>query len=86
MLLLDEPTRGIDVGAKAELYRQHRPAGAGGLAVLVIRPSCRSFGPERPRLVLREGRMAGELERDELSPERVMAHAFGLGAQPEAWA
>ena len=37
-------------------------------------------------LVLREGRMAGELERDELSPERVMAHAFGVGAQQGAWA
>jgi len=77
ILIFDEPTRGIDVGAKEEFYRIIMECAGRGAAVLLIS----SEMPELMRLsdriiVLREGRVAGELARNEFDAERLLSLAF----------
>ena len=81
LLLLDEPTRGIDVGAKAEIYDLvHRLAGE-GLAVLFVSSEMEEILSLSDRaLVMHEGRLAGGLSRSELSEENVMRLAAGNGS------
>jgi ribose transport system ATP-binding protein len=78
VLLLDEPTRGIDVGAKAEIYDLvHRLAGE-GLAVLFVSSEMEEVLSLADRaVVMHEGRLAGSLSREELSEENVMRLAAG---------
>jgi ribose transport system ATP-binding protein len=86
LLLLDEPTRGIDVGAKAEIYDLvHRLAGE-GLAVLFVSSEMEEILSLADRvLVMHEGRLAGGLSRGELSEENVMRLAAGgVGARMTA--
>jgi ribose transport system ATP-binding protein len=78
VLLLDEPTRGVDVGAKAEIYRLIEALTAAGHAVLLASSDL----PEVLRLadrvlVLREGRLAGELAGDEVTQLAIMQLAVG---------
>jgi ABC-type sugar transport system ATPase subunit len=78
IFIFDEPTRGIDVGAKAEIYALIRELAEKGAAVLMIS----SEMPELLRmsdriLVLHEGAMVGEMSRAEASEERVVAYASG---------
>jgi ribose transport system ATP-binding protein len=82
VLLLDEPTRGIDVGAKAEIYDLvHRLAGE-GLAVLFASSEMEEILSLSDRaLVMHEGRLAGGLSRAELSEENVMRLAAGGPAE-----
>ncbi len=78
VLLLDEPTRGIDVGAKQEIYREiNRLAQTGMGIVLVSSELPEVLGLSDRVLVLHEGRLAGEFTRREATPERVMAAATG---------
>ena len=85
VLLLDEPTRGIDVGAKAEIYDLvHRLAGE-GLAVLFVSSEMEEVLSLSDRaLVMHEGRLAGELGRGELSEENVMRLAAGAAERISA--
>jgi ribose transport system ATP-binding protein len=78
VLLLDEPTRGIDVGAKAEIYDiVHRLAGE-GLAVLFVSSEMEEILSLADRaLVMHEGRLAGRLDRENLTEENVMRLAAG---------
>ncbi len=78
VLLLDEPTRGIDIGAKAEIYDLlHRLAGE-GLAILFVSSDMEEVLSLADRLlVMHEGRIAGGLGRDELTEENVMRLAAG---------
>jgi ribose transport system ATP-binding protein len=78
VLFFDEPARGIDVGAKAELFQLVGELAQEGRAIVLIS----SYLPELINLcdrivVMREGRVAGELARDEFSEERVIALATG---------
>ncbi len=83
ILLLDEPTRGVDVGAKAEIYRHLRQFARDGMATLVISSDLPELLLLCDRiLVMREGRMAGELSRAEATEETILALA--LPVQPEA--
>jgi len=80
VLLLDEPTRGVDVGAKAEIYRLIEQLTAKGHAVLLASSDL----PEVVRLadrvlVLREGHLVGELGRPEISQLSIMRLAMGAG-------
>jgi ribose transport system ATP-binding protein len=78
LLLLDEPTRGIDVGAKQEIYRLMEELAGGGVAILFVSSEMEEILRMSDRaLVMHEGRMAGELQRDELSEEAVMQLATG---------
>jgi len=78
VLLLDEPTRGVDVGAKAEIYRLIRRLAEGGMATLLISSDLPELLAMSDRvLVMRGGRLAGELPRAEATEERVLALALG---------
>ncbi|HSU05092.1 MAG TPA: sugar ABC transporter ATP-binding protein [Acetobacteraceae bacterium] len=76
VLLLDEPTRGIDVGAKAEIYQLLAELAAAGLAVIMVSSELPELLSQCDRiLVLREGRPTALLDRNEFSAERVLAFA-----------
>ncbi len=76
VFLLDEPTRGIDVGAKVEVYRLIGELATHGGAVLVVSSDMLELLGLCDRiLVMRGGRLAGELDRDGFSQERIMALA-----------
>ncbi|HLA78601.1 MAG TPA: ATP-binding cassette domain-containing protein [Vicinamibacteria bacterium] len=76
VLLLDEPTRGIDVGAKAEIYDLVSRLAASGLAVLLVSSELPELlGLSHRILVLSQGRPTAELPADEATAERVMAAA-----------
>lgn len=78
VLFLDEPTRGIDVGAKQEIYAQiNRLAKAGIAIVLVSSELPEVLGLADRVLVLYEGRLTGEFTRQTATPEEVMACATG---------
>jgi ABC-type sugar transport system ATPase subunit len=73
VFLLDEPTRGIDVGAKVEIYRLiGELAGRGGAVLVVSSDMVELLGLCDRILVMRTGRLAGSLERSEFNQERVM--------------
>jgi len=78
ILLLDEPTRGIDVGAKREIYRLMEALADTGVAIIFVSSEMEEVLrlPDRA-LVLHEGRLSGELARAELSEEAVMHLATG---------
>jgi rhamnose transport system ATP-binding protein len=81
VLILDEPTQGVDVGAKAEIHAMIRDLAARGLGVLVISSDLPEVLSLSDRvLVMRNGRIAGELDRDTATPERVMDFALHGGA------
>ncbi|MGB7347041.1 MAG: sugar ABC transporter ATP-binding protein [Pirellulaceae bacterium] len=78
ILLLDEPTRGIDVGAKEEIYRLMEQLASDGMAVLFVSSEMEEIlGMSDRVLVMHEGQISGELMRDELSEESVMQLATG---------
>ena len=78
MLLLDEPTRGIDVGAKEEIYRLMEQLARQGMGILFVSSEMEEvLGMSDRALVMHEGRITGALSRDELSEESVMQLATG---------
>ena len=78
VILLDEPTRGIDVGAKAEIERLIGTLRADGLAVLLISSEIEEIVRNCARvLVMRERRLAGEAAAAEVSPQRLMQMMAG---------
>ncbi len=78
VLFLDEPTRGIDVGAKQEIYAQINRLASEGLAIVLVSSELPEvLGLSDRVLVLHEGRVTGEFKREEATPEAVMACATG---------
>ncbi len=78
VLIFDEPTRGIDVGAKTEIYQLMNALAARGVAIIMISSELPEvLGMSDRILVMHEGRIAGELKREEATPERVMHLATG---------
>ena len=78
VLILDEPTRGIDVGAKAQVHRLVAELAAQGKAILMISSDLPEVLAMSDRLlVMREGRLAGEFARGEATQEAVMRAATG---------
>src|ERR1051325_1479887 len=78
VLFLDEPTRGIDVGAKQEIYAQINRLAREGLAIVLVSSELPEvLGLSDRVLVLHEGQVTGEFSRVDASPERVMAAATG---------
>ena len=85
VIILDEPTRGIDVGSKAEMYRLIASLASSGLAVIVIS----SEMPEHVGLahrvaVFREGKIVGELVGDQISESGIMSLAAGVNNEVAA--
>jgi ribose transport system ATP-binding protein len=81
LLLLDEPTRGIDVGAKAEIQRLINEFADNGLGVLMISSEIEELAEGSDRVVvLRDGRTVAELPRDAITQDAIMnAMAHGAG-------
>jgi ribose transport system ATP-binding protein len=78
VLLLDEPTRGIDVGAKQEIYGLMEDLAKRGVAILFVSSELEEvMGMSDRTLVMHEGRITGELPRDQLSEEAIMQLATG---------
>jgi D-xylose transport system ATP-binding protein len=78
ILFLDEPTRGIDVGAKQEIYAEINKLAKTGLAIVLVSSELPEvLGLSDRVLVLREGRISGEFDRRDATPEHVMAAATG---------
>ena len=73
VLLLDEPTRGVDVGAKREIYRVMSDfAKAGGTVVMISSETDEVLGMADRAIVMRDGRVAGTLDRAEMSAEKLL--------------
>ncbi|KIF71702.1 D-ribose transporter ATP-binding protein [Streptomyces sp. AcH 505] len=85
VLIVDEPTRGIDVGTKAEVHRLLSALAADGLAVLMISSDLPEvLGMADRVLVMHEGSIAAEIPRAEATEETVMAAATGRGTKAAA--
>lgn len=81
VLILDEPTRGVDVGAKREIYDLIVTLAAEGLACLVISSEMTELiGLCHRILVLRSGKLAGEVSLESMTEENIMRLAAGLEA------
>lgn len=81
ILLLDEPTRGVDVGAKVEIYRLINHMAQQGMAILMVSSDLPELlGMSDRILVMHEGQVRGELTREQFSQEAVMQLAAGQGA------
>jgi L-arabinose transport system ATP-binding protein len=77
VLLLDEPTRGVDVGAKAEIYNAIDALAADGLAIIVISSELPEILALSDRvLVMQSGRITGELSREDATEERILQLAM----------
>lgn len=78
VLLLDEPTRGVDIGAKQEIYRLMEELAERGVAILFVSSEMEEVLSMSDRtIVMHEGRITGELTRDQLSEEAIMQLATG---------
>lgn len=81
VLLLEEPTRGVDVGAKVEIYRHINRLSADGLAVVLVTSDLPELCEMSDRiLVMRDGRMVAELRDGELTQENVLQHSLAGAA------
>ncbi|MGY1550401.1 sugar ABC transporter ATP-binding protein [Microbacterium sp. A588] len=79
VLLLDEPTQGVDVGAKAAIYAAIERGAAAGTAVLVSSSDAKELAALCDRvLVMRNGLIGAELSGDDLTERRLVAEAYGL--------
>ena len=78
VLFLDEPTRGIDVGAKQEIYSEINKLAKEGLAIVMVSSELPEvLGLSDRILVLHEGKLTGEFKKTEATPEKVMVAATG---------
>lgn len=82
VLILDEPTRGIDIGAKYEIYRLIDKLAKRGIAIIMISSELPEVLSLSDRvMVVRNGRIVAKLNRGEDMQETVMAHAFGINKE-----
>ncbi|MDT5271473.1 MAG: ribose transport system ATP-binding protein [Acidobacteriota bacterium] len=78
VLIFDEPTRGIDVGAKAEIYELMRKLAEAGVAIVMISSDMEEVINVSDRVaVMHEGRVTGVLEREDCTEEKIMRLAVG---------
>ncbi|MFF3754742.1 sugar ABC transporter ATP-binding protein [Streptomyces sp. NPDC002018] len=81
VLLLDEPTRGVDMATRAEIYRMLDELARAGMAVLLISSDLTEvLGATDRVLVMREGRLTADLPSDGTTEDTVLAHAIGHAA------
>lgn len=81
LLIADEPTRGVDIGAKHAIYTLIRDLAAGGMAVLLISSELEEvIGLSDRILAMRAGRIVAEFEGEHVSQEEILAAAFGTVA------
>lgn len=79
VLIVDEPTRGVDVGAKSEIYVLLRELAKTGVGIIMISSDLPEIlGVSDRIIVMKEGKIAGELDREEANEENVIAIATGV--------
>lgn len=79
VIILDEPTKGIDIGSKAAVHEFMGELAANGLAVIMVSSELPEIlGMADRVIVMREGRIAGEFAREEMTPERLVRSAAGI--------
>ena len=82
VLMLDEPTRGVDVGARQEIYQLLRETAAAGTAILLISSELPELIGMCDRIiVVRHGTLAGEVVRADFSEERILSYAAGVARE-----
>jgi rhamnose transport system ATP-binding protein len=85
VVILDEPTQGVDIGAKAEIHRQIGELAARGLAIILISSELMELLGMSDRIaVMHGGRVAGVLDRAAATEENVLALALGHGAKDDS--
>lgn len=78
VLILDEPCRGVDVGAKADIYAQITELAKQGTAIIMISSEIDEIvGMSDRAIVMHEGRISGEVSGDEINPDNILKLAFG---------
>jgi inositol transport system ATP-binding protein len=81
LLIMDEPTHGVDVGAKAEIYELMRNLADQGISIMLISSELPEILAMSDRVVvMHEGRVTGMLEREQCDEHTIMLHATGLAA------
>jgi len=82
LIIFDEPTRGVDVGARAEIYQKLREFASAGTGIIMISSDLPELIGMCDRiLVMHHGRITGELEREDFSEERILSYAAGLNGK-----
>ncbi|WP_267137424.1 sugar ABC transporter ATP-binding protein [Anianabacter salinae] len=82
ILIVDEPTRGIDIGTKQQIYAYLRRLAAEGLGIVMISSEMQEvIGLSDRVLVMRAGRVAGMLSGDEINEDAIVRRAMGVGAK-----
>ena len=85
IVIIDEPTRGIDIGTKQQIYALVHDLAACGKSIIVISSEMQEvIGLADRVLVMRHGRMAGELAGDAVTEEAIVRLATGLDARGRA--
>jgi ABC-type sugar transport system ATPase subunit len=80
LLIVDEPTRGVDVGARSEIYEVLRKLAKSGIAIMMISSDLPEIlGVSDRIIVMKEGRITGELSRAEATEDTVITLAAGTG-------
>ncbi len=78
MIIFDEPTRGIDIGAKAEIYRLMRELADRGVAIIMISSDMEEvIGVSDRVAVMHEGAISGFLTREQCTEQAIMTLAVG---------
>ncbi len=81
VIILDEPTKGIDIGSKAAVHEFMAELALQGLAVIMVSSEIPEIvGMSDRIIVMREGRIAAELDHKDITPETLVSHAAGIGA------
>jgi ribose transport system ATP-binding protein len=84
VLVFDEPTRGIDVGAKQEIYRLMRGLAEGGVSIVMISSEMPELLGMSDRIaVMSEGRLVGELDAKDASQEKILEMASARGREAD---
>lgn len=82
VVIIDEPTRGVDIGAKTEIYSLINELAAKGTAIIVVSSETAELMGICDRiLVMREGKIAGELKKEEFTEEHILRYAIGAGVE-----
>jgi ABC-type sugar transport system ATPase subunit len=84
-LIFDEPTRGVDVGARAEIYQKLRGFAAAGTGIIMISSDLpEMIGMCDRILVVHHGKISGEVDRSQFTEERIMALSAGIQYVPNS--
>lgn len=83
VIIFDEPTRGVDVGARAEIYQKLRDFAMAGVGVIMVSSDLPELIGMCDRIIImHEGCITGELYRKDFSEERIMSYAAGIEQKP----